>query len=167
MTACAIEHGLFCGLQNSLIRARVFADDRFEDRHRNEAEDQVVVLRAAKAGRRFAYLDQIHLIYHVHSANSSASASDVGVDKQVRLIRDQIGGFDRFRERTRLTPPERRAMHRRLSRDYFWVLGYALFWQHDRRGEAIEMFRRGLRLWPWEPRYWKTYLVSLARNALS
>ena len=57
--------GLFCGLQNSVIRRRVFDCLRFETASRNEAEDQVFVIRAIAAGFRLAYFVDVHHVYHV------------------------------------------------------------------------------------------------------
>jgi glycosyltransferase involved in cell wall biosynthesis len=168
LVAFALEYGLYCGLQNSVVRARVFDNLRFESCHRNEAEDQLVVARAADSGVVFGYFREVHLIYAVHEGNSSASALSIGLDRQVRVIRDQIDGFERYAANRGggLALRERLALKRRLGRDYFWVLGYALFWENKRRREALAMFRKGLEKWPWNLAFWKTYLLSLARTAI-
>ena len=64
----------------------------------------------------------------------------------------------------KLTPAQVRAVRRRLADCYFWVLGYALLWQHGRRRDALAMFRRGLAQTPRDLRLWKTYLLALART---
>ena len=80
-------HGLYSGLQCSVIRRDVFAGYRFEARSRNEAEDQLIVVEALAAGRRFAYFDCVHVIYYIHAQNSSLAGTASSVDKHVRLFR--------------------------------------------------------------------------------
>jgi glycosyltransferase involved in cell wall biosynthesis len=161
-----ILHGLFCGLQNSVIRRQVFAGQRFCARPRHEAEDQLAVIRALAAGYRLAYFEAVHVVYHVHGDNSSA-ASGGTPEKLLTIMRELVSGLEELGQQVRLTPAERRALRRRLGREYFWVLGYALLWQHGRRREALVMFRRGLRAWPWDLGRWKTYALALLRTALA
>jgi hypothetical protein len=59
------------------MRRQVLDGYRFPTRHRNEAEDQVVVIRSLKAGFRFAYIDAVHVVYHVHAENSSGRRREV------------------------------------------------------------------------------------------
>ncbi len=72
-------------------------------------------------------------------------------------------GFEDMRNQLRLSHAEKRALNRRLSREYFWRLGYAVLWRNGKRREALTVFRRGLWLCPWNLVYWKTYLLSLAK----
>jgi hypothetical protein len=119
---CQILHGLYCGLQNSVIRRRVFAHYRFDVPLRNESEDQVVVIWALVEGHRFAYLDNVHVIYHVHDANSSAASLSLTVEKKRRLQEAAIAGFERLSREAKLRPRERRALAQRLGSAYFWHL---------------------------------------------
>ena len=73
-------------------------------------------------------------------------------------------GYEELAAEVPLVPAQRRALRRRLSQTYFWVLGYTLLWQHGRRDEALAMYRRALRLWPWDWRCWKTYLAASTRR---
>jgi glycosyltransferase involved in cell wall biosynthesis len=165
-TACMIRDGLFCGLQNSVIRNAVFERERFHTDFRNEAEDQLMVVRALAAGRRFAYFDNVHVIYHEHDQNSSASGTDRRLEKHLEIFRAEMRGYENLGNEVPLTTAERRVLRKRLSDGYFWALGYALLWRNGRRGEALAMYRRGLRLWPWNWRCWKTYLAARARVAI-
>jgi glycosyltransferase involved in cell wall biosynthesis len=158
-----ILHGLYAGLQCSVIRRRVFAEYRFEARSRNEAEDQLLVVEALVAGRRLAYLDNVHVIYNVHAENSSAAGPFRSVAKHLRVFRALVEGYEDLRARLPLSPPQRRALNRRLSREYFWSLGYVLLQEPGRARESLEFLRRGLSLWPWSPSCWKTYLLARLR----
>ncbi|HEV3236189.1 MAG TPA: glycosyltransferase family 2 protein [Gemmataceae bacterium] len=160
---CRINHGLMAGLQNSVIRSRLFDSARFQTTYRNEAEDQLFGLRAMLGGARFAYYDAVHVIYHVHEGNSSA-ATGAGFERLLRVQQELIHGFEDARKRLKMGLSNRRAFDHRLSREYFWVLGYSIYWQHGQRNNALSMFWRGLKLWPWSLRYWKTYLGAQFRT---
>jgi len=161
---CMILDGLCAGLQKSVLRRGLLVQYRFATGHRNEAEDQLFAIRILTGGRRMAYIDNVHLVYHVHAENSSGSALDTSVDKHLRVYQALARGYEELRGQARLTPAQSRALNRRLSQEYFWHLGYALLWRNGRRQEALRMFRRGLWLWPWNLGYWKTYLVALAKS---
>lgn len=158
---CAIAWGLFCGLQCSVARRRVFERARFSLQPRNEAEDRMFAIRALASGCRMAYLDAVHVAYCVHDHNSSAAGADF--DRTVRVIGELIAGYEALGRQVRLSGVESRALRKRLSREYFWCLGYQLWQRPARRVEALDMYRRALRLWPWDWRYWKTYLLARAR----
>jgi glycosyltransferase involved in cell wall biosynthesis len=163
---CQIRHGLYCGLQNSVFRRRVFDRLRFATDLRNEAEDQLFAIRAVAAGFRLAYIDDVHVRYQVHSENSSASATDLSLERLRRVFEPLIRGYERLATEVVLTPSERRALQRRIGRDLFWSLGYAGFWAAGERGQALDIFARALRTWPWDPMQWKTYMVALARKSV-
>ena len=157
---CQIEHGLFCGLQNSVIRRRLFENYRFDAALRNEAEDQVIVIWALASGFKFGYFDNIHVVYNVHESNSSSASLSLPVEKQKRLHEAMIAGFERLKTIAPLSAQERRALARRLGDEHFWHLGYATHWMHGDKEAALASFRRGIAAWPWNWRYWKTLLAA-------
>ncbi|MFL5244259.1 MAG: glycosyltransferase family 2 protein [Gemmataceae bacterium] len=159
-----IEYGLYCGLQNSVIRRCVFDKRRFQTAYRNEAEDQLLVIRALASGHRIALIDNVHVVYNEHDQNSSAAGSDRRLDKHLQIYQAVAQGFADLEGQIKLSASEHRALRRRLNREFFWHLGYNLFWKHDCRHEALDMFRRGLHYWPWSWRCWKTYVLSLIRS---
>jgi hypothetical protein len=156
--------GLYAGLQNSVIRPEVFAGRRFAVEFHNEGEDQLAVVRALAAGRRFAYLDRVHVIYNVHAGNSSGAAKGQGLEKRVRLIEGIIRGYEAIPNDIQLTPAELRGLRRRVSRLYFWQLGYSTLWAAGRTTEALVAYRRAMRKWPWDWRFWKTYALAKIRQ---
>ena len=160
---CALLDGLYCGLQNSVIRRSVFATARFQAAFRNEAEDQLFVIRSLKRSHRMGYIDAIHVQYHVHGANSSASAKGQTVERELAVYRPLARGFEELQGELSWTTRERRALAQRLCREHFWHIGYAVLWARGRRREAVESFRAGLRFWPWDVGCWKTYLAARAR----
>lgn len=151
--------GLYAGLQNSVIRRSVFNGRRFVVAFYNEAEDQVAVVRAIAAGKQLAYINRVHVIYRVHEGNSSGAAKSIKVERQTRLMEGLVHGYEVLLTELPLSPAERRALRRRVARQMFWNLGYATLWRGGYPQEALAVYRRALRLWPWDWRYWKTLVA--------
>lgn len=166
-TRCMILYGLYNGLQNSVIRRTVFDAMRFEAESRNEAEDQLVVIRYLVSGRRLAFLNDVHVIYRIHDANSSGSAKHGHIERRLLIQRVLLEQFERLAREIPLSSRERRALRHRLAREHFWLLGYALLWESGRRHEALKSFRRGIHYAPWNLKFWKTYVAALARTWLN
>jgi GT2 family glycosyltransferase len=161
----AFAHGLYCGLQNSVIRRSVFASERFHTAFRNEAEDQLFAIRVLKRGLAIGYLDAVHVEYRVHQSNSSGSATGASLERQLNVYRPVVRGFEELRGEFAWSAPERRALARRIATEHFWHIGYALLWSAGRHHEALEAFRAGLRAWPWNLGTWKTYAAARLRVA--
>jgi cellulose synthase/poly-beta-1,6-N-acetylglucosamine synthase-like glycosyltransferase len=164
---CLLAYGLYCGLQNSLIRRRAFEGRRFDVRHRNEAEDVLAATRIMAAGHRFGYFDNVHVVYRIHDQNSSAAGTSGSLEKRLEVHRAILLGFEDMMAEVRLSPEEMHVLRWSLGQTYFWKVGYALLWQHGRHKEAFEMFRSGLRLRPWNLSYWKTYLLCRLKAAVT
>lgn len=161
--ACMLEFGLFCGLQNSVFRRNVFANERFHVAYPNEAEDQLFVVRVLKNGHRLAYFDDVHVDYHIHEENSSGAAEHQPAERKLRLYEASMRGYEDLMRDLPLDARETRVLKRRLSRELFWIMGYSLCWSQGNRARALEFYRKGLRYWPWDPWYWKTYLLARLR----
>jgi|KBSMisStaDraftv2_1062788.scaffolds.fasta_scaffold278711_2 Glycosyltransferases involved in cell wall biogenesis len=157
--ACQILHGLYCGLQNSVMKRSLFDRDRFNPESK-VIDDQFFVTRALVAGARFGYFMEPHVIYRVHDDNSSGSATVQSLQKQIAIFTESIAGLEQLVPQLAPNRRARRALSKRLGQEYFWQLGYAGYWQAGRRREALEMFKRGLAEWPWSPAPWKTYWLA-------
>src|SRR5262245_13727077 len=163
---CQIDHGLFCGLQNSVLRRRVFDSLTFEALSRNEAEDQLFAIRALSAGFRLAFIDRVHVRYQVHAENSSGPTEHMSLAKRRRVYEPLVQGYERLPQEVPLTPAERRALRRRISHELFWHLGYTGFWASGERRDALRLYAQALRTWPWDPAQWKTYLLAVLKTSL-
>ena len=75
----------------------LFDNYRFNAELRNEAEDQVIVIWALASGYRFAYFDNVHVVYHVHDANSSLAGTAKSLDRRLQLQMAVIQGFERLK----------------------------------------------------------------------
>jgi glycosyltransferase involved in cell wall biosynthesis len=162
---CQLTYGLYCGLQNSVIRRTVFQDRRFNERSK-VVDDELFVIRVLSAGATLAYFDDPHVVYRVHDDNSSGSASGMSAARHLAIFQETTEGLEQLRSDLTLTARERRAFARRLGREYFWHVGYLGLWQAGREREALAMFRRGLTVWPWQIAGWKTYLGALFKVRL-
>jgi glycosyltransferase involved in cell wall biosynthesis len=163
--ACAIEHGLYCGLQGSVIRRCLFESLRFDERF-HWGEDQLLSFQALAHGFGLAYLDEVQLVYRVHGENLSLASTSVASDQRREVIERLAAVFHAFAGERTLSTSEQRALDRRLFHESFWNLGYQGLWRRGRSGEAIDAFRRGLQYWPWSLRAWKTYLLARGKRAI-
>lgn len=163
--ACQIEHGLYAGLQNSVIRRDVFERRRFWPDYR-VTEDVQFLIRALAERVRLAYFPEVHVIYRVHSDNSSASVAQGTPDRLIPVYEEQVRGFERLDAECALSPSERRVLRRQLARMYFWRLGYAGYRAAGRHAAALDAFSAGLTLRPFDPAMWKTYAIARGRALL-
>lgn len=161
-TECQILHGFFCGLQNSVIHRRIFDGRRFHEQYR-VCEDELFLIRVLAEGARLAYYLEPHVIYRMHELNSSVSGVGQVDDKTLAIFRELVDGFEELLREVPLTARDRRAARRRLSREYFWHLGYHGLLPAGRRGEALLAYRQGIKAWPWDWRLWKTYVTTALR----
>lgn len=160
----AMLHGLYCGLQCSVVRSEIFRRvGHFSVNPRNESEDQVFVVRAITQKCRFGYLDQIHAVYRVHNQNSSAAGVVLEPTRTVRVLRELIAGYEQLPLQVCLDRQDFKSLKMRLSREYFWHLGCLLEGPMGLRGEAIQAYWKGISLWPWNIYYWKTYMCARIR----
>ncbi len=158
-TSCTIEHGLYCGLQCSVVRKNVF--DRVRIPPFRIGEDRLLPVFALKANLCFAYFDNVHTVYRIHSANT-CSRSDS--ERQLQNMHELVRAYESLLQFASLSNAERRSLRRRLNREWFWHLGYSVLLANGLRTDALQAFRRGLWHWPWDWRCWKTYALARIRS---
>ena len=170
--SCAIESGLECSQQTSLIRKSLFDDVQFIGTFRI-CEDQQFSVRAVAAGKRLAYVDSVHLDYLVHDQNIScvnvSKDSDVACDKKefeksVLVRSELIELFERLWSDIKGDRVAEQALHNRLAREYFWNLGYGTYWRNGQVGNAVRCLIRGVVHRPTNLRYWKTLVAVLVKS---
>jgi glycosyltransferase involved in cell wall biosynthesis len=161
--ATQIRDGLYCGLQNSVIRRSVFERRRFWPDYL-VVEDELFVIRLLAEGGCFGYFDDPHVVYRVHGDNSSGSATGRDPGRSVRIFLEMVRGLERIQADVSLPRDARQALRRRLAHERFWGLGYNGFWQQGSAAEARACYRRSIGEWPYDLGMWKTFLVSLLRR---
>lgn len=164
--ACLLGDGLQNGLQSSVIRRRVFDRHRLPERHR-VLEDQLFAVAYLAGGGRLGYFDDVHTVYRVHADNTSAANAAQSLEKQTRVFEQAVVALEDLRQTAALPAAAARALRRRLAREWFWGLGYNCYRPAGRVPDALAAYRRGLGYWPWDVRCWKTYLLAVARAAVS
>jgi glycosyltransferase involved in cell wall biosynthesis len=155
--------GLYAGLQNSLIRRRVFTSARFWDDYR-VVEDVLFLIRALSRGLRIGYIDEVLVVYRVHADNSSASSKSANPARLRPIFEEEVRGYERLLAELPLTHDATAALRRQLASKYFWRLGYAVYWPLGERVAAMNAFRAGLRLRPLDWRMWRTYALCRLRS---
>ena len=160
---CQITHGLYSGLQNSVVRRAVF------DRHRfwtglNVGEDEALLIRALASGMRIGYLDAVHAVYRVHDDNLSGASRSPTPERSRRVFGQLLQSLDRVRAETTLSARARRALDERMAYDRFWNLGYAGYWQAGDAAAARACYWRAVRQWPWSVQLWRAFAGSWLRR---
>ncbi len=158
---CSIEHGLCVGLRTSVVRRKVF--EKIEFPPFRVGEDQVLYPRALANGVRFGYVLNVQATAYVHDGNISEVAGDLLTDKYVKTLSELVRAFESIRDLP-LAPDERRALQRRIANESFWNLGYICLGA-GRNQDALKYLLGGLRLWPQNLMFWKTYVVAVFRVA--
>ena len=77
-----------------------------------------------------------------------------------------IRALESLRTACPLSTAEAKALDRRVARELYWNLGYALLWQGGQWARALAAFRRGLSLQPGNVAYWKVYVLAGLRTLL-
>jgi hypothetical protein len=155
-----LRYGIQASLQTSLIRAKLFSKVRIRDVF--GVEDQLFTLEAAAAGASFAYVLKCHLLYLVHSGNVSASNPEAQfqhvykVNKALEALWTEL--IPRY---IHLNRQRARIVRYRVAELLVWQMANGMLRPAGQRAEALRLIARGIRLVPWEWRYWKTLVGTL------
>ncbi len=157
---CAIVEGLRAGLQNSVIRAEIFKKYRLNPQFR-VGEDHLLVLQLLKAGFRFAYFDNVHVIYRMHEKNLSLAGRAKDLEEQTKVHLAFIQALAAIGPA--LSWREKQILGKRIADIYFWNIGYQFFLAGDHK-KARFYFKKGLRHYPFCLSFWKTFFGCLLRS---
>ncbi|NDW14290.1 glycosyltransferase [Alteromonas genovensis] len=118
-----IEHTLPGSMQCSIIRRSVFDIHLFDDSFRT-AYDRFFCMKTAIRGFKFAYLDNTHLIYHVHDDNISTVSANTPAEKLKKSAITMIRGY-RLIEKEAVNLKQKKAAKKRISEVHAWELSMA------------------------------------------
>ena len=127
----AVERGAPGNLQASVFRRRVF--DRVRLPAFRVGEDQAFLPLFLTAGFRLAYIDAVHVTYRIHGGHTSSAGGAGSLEKRVRTQEELIRALESVRALCPLSTAEAKALDRRVAREVYWNLGYALLWRHGQR----------------------------------
>jgi hypothetical protein len=154
-----IEFGIDSGLQNSVIRKSVFIQHLLPNFR--IGEDRLFILQALKSGFTFAFIDAVTVTYFVHDNNSSdTNLNEDNLEKRISAMKELLASYEQTFQLVDLDKQEIKALRDRLSEDYFWKLGYALYAQNSRYKEALSCMKIGLSYNFLKPKYYKTIVVT-------
>ena len=155
----AIRFAVPGSTQCALIRKRVFDEHIFDASYRT-AYDRFFAIKLVLLGYKFAYVEKVHQIYHIHNDHISlvAGASATKLEKSARTM---IRGYTEMISCAN-SQSEIKEAKIKLSEVYAWELGISLQSQ-GRFIESSKCFFKALLLNPFKPVYIKSLVASYVK----
>ena len=155
--------GLDNGLQNSVLKREVLEAHLLPDFR--VGEDRLFIIMALKSGFKMAFIDAIHVRYHVHGENiSDTNKKELDFEKRIRALEQLIASKKSLPNLVQLNSKERQAFKKQLSRELFWELGYSLYQDSGELYKAMKCYLEAIYLYPYTPKYYKTLAGSIIRR---
>jgi len=140
-----LQDGIDSGLQNSLIRKRVF--EHVSIPPFRVGEDRLLILMVLKQNFGMFFKDKVTVLYNVHDGNTSDTASgDERFERRIVAMERLLSCYEGTSDYVCLNPSEQANLNRRLADDYFWKLGYSLYWAAGNKKRARECYLKALKL---------------------
>ncbi len=152
------------GLQGSIYRAEVFKKIRFPVVRLGE--DLNLCARILACGLGVAYLDQVDVVYRMHTGQSSNAGGRGDVQTRLSRMTAHTSAIEMLLQRPEFTGPRRGWVRRRAARQHAYDVGYNILWSHGHVKQAMAHYRRAIALHPTNPAYWKLWLVAALRRGL-
>ncbi len=157
-----LTSGLDNGLQNSVLHRKVL--DTIKIPNFRVGEDRLFIIMVLKHGFRMGFIDKIHVTYHVHDENISDTNKDDGnYDKRIEALERLITAKQALPNIVSFTKNEMQAYKKTLAKEIYWELGYALYQQSGQYSRALRTYLKAIKIWPKEPKYYKTFLLTLLK----
>ena len=139
-----LQDGIDSGLQNSVVRKNVF--DKISIPPFRVGEDRLFILMAIKNGFNFFFKDKVTVLYNVHDGNTSDTAiGDERYERRIKAMEQLVQSYEGTSDYVILNSVEREALSMRLADDYFWKLGYSLYWVSGDKTSARRCYKKALR----------------------
>lgn len=148
---CQIMSGIDSCLQSSVIKAYVFRQIILPDF--KFGEDRILILMGLKAHFTLAFIDNVHVHCNV--------PDDDRFDRRIIAMRRFLESYENAHYHLSLNDKEQSMLNKRLALDYFWKLGYSLQYQAGYYSDALDSYKKALKLFPYKFKFWKTYLSSM------
>ena len=139
-----LQDGIDSGLQNSVVRKNVF--DKISIPPFRVGEDRLLILMAIKNGFNFFFKDKVTVLYNVHDGNTSDTAiGDERYERRIKAMEQLVHSYEGTSDYVVLNSVEKEALSMRLADDYFWKLGYSLYWASGDKTSARRCYKKALR----------------------
>lgn len=132
------KQGLFCGIQFSVYRKRVFSDSFFPEL--KNCGDILCHFVFIKQKYTYAYLTNIQGTYYIHNKNSVARNTGKKIGKYLSHRKNLVSGLKDVLLNLDLTKKEKKSIKSRIANEIFWDIGYNLFWQNNYKKDALKHF---------------------------
>jgi len=149
-------------LQTSVVRKEVFSKIKFWDKIR-VGEDKLIVFDAFYHGFNFVFHDATHGIFTIHDDHITIGKTKDSLSKKERVLQDLINVYLRILTSYQIDFKLKIALKRQLHKLFFWDLGYNTYLLEKQYLLALSSFYRGLRLWPFSFKSYKTFLIFLLK----
>ncbi len=157
-----IIDGIDSGLQNSIFRRSLF--DRFAIPPFRIGEDRLFITMLLGGGVSVAFRDRVTVLYNVHGENMSDTADEDGnYEQRIQVLKALLDSYEKTPKYIQLSSNQRKVLKRRISKDYFWKLGYSLYWKGGYTDLAIKTYIRALMYDPSQVKMWKTLVLALLK----
>lgn len=158
-----LQDGIDSGLQNSVVRRRVF--EHVSIPPFRIGEDRLLILMVLKQNFGMFFRDKVTVVYNVHDGNTSDTASgDERFERRIVSMERLLSSYEGTSDYVRLNPAEQEALNQRLADDYFWKLGYSLYWASGDKKRARACYLKALKLIQYKNmKMLKSYVLSFLK----
>ena len=160
-----IRYGTPGALHCMVYRRKVFSRLRFNPGYRT-VWDRIALMQMVFQDRRFAYFDDIHLIYRVHTENISTVKAHGNQKKLEKSAKVLIQAYKEFL--IEISNPHSMyvpVVKKKIAEFYAWYLGSVLVDQ-NRFKEAVRCFEKAVLYDPLNPLYYKSYLSTIVKRVI-
>ena len=157
-----LKHSSYAGCQVSIIQKKVFSGINFDESFfYGGVEDRLAPLEAIAKGFRLAYLENIHLTYHIHAGSISTSDPNKDVDEKLKIYKELERLYKILPEKLSLKRKQQKIIKEKLADVYFWEIGYNCLFKKKDYKQAKKYFLKALKLKPFKLKYWGTFISKI------
>ncbi len=148
--------------QCALLRNTIFENQQFDASFRT-AYDQIFAIKCLLQGFKFAYVEDVHQIYHVHDAHISL-VTQSSAQKRINSAAEQIRGYQTLTDKV-TNKLQQQAINEVIANLYAWLMSVAYRESKDYQNEWNSLLK-AIQYNPYSLRIPKTLLSSSIRNLL-
>lgn len=156
----AIKFAVPGSTQCALIRKKIFEEHIFDESYRT-AYDRFFAIKLVLLGYKFAYVNKMHQIYHIHDSHISTVAGADG-EKLNRSAKTMIKGYKQLKSLCK-TKREHRALNKRLAEISAWELAQSFHKLNQHKNATGAMFK-AIQYYPYDWRYYRSFCTSFIRT---
>ncbi len=153
--------------QTIVIKRELAARIGYEEGLPPGPEDHFFHRQLAFSRCKVAHLQEYHVIYWAHADNLTNAGAMRRPSELQSTFKAYEANLAYTLSRFQLTPQQRRRFLNSYADFYVWMLGYHVYGSHGAYREARRCYVKGIRLAPWRLSYWKAFLASYVKQAIT